>query len=99
MMYDVGAQPTTAVCHVSVTVEPLADVENPVGTAGAAPQPPATITTISFDGPLTPLAFCASTRTKYVPGPTPVAVKVGAADPVPEFARLERPLEDPAWTI
>ena len=64
MMYAVGAHPTAGRCQVMVTVEPLDDAESPVTTAGTRPQPaPPTVTTTSFDGPLVPLAFTASTRT------------------------------------
>ena len=65
MMNEVGAQPTGGACHVSVTVDPFTAVASPVGTAGGMLQRPVvTVTTISFDGALVPLAFWASTRTK-----------------------------------
>ena len=100
MMYDVGGQPTAGVCQVRVTFDPFDDVASPVGTAGGMLQPPTPLTTtrISFDGALVPLALFASTRTKYEPAPTPVAVSVGELDPVLALARLARPEDEPAWS-
>src|SRR5258708_33414915 len=96
MVYAVGAHPTAGFCQLMVTLDPLDEVESPVTTAGTRPQPPPpTVTTTSFDGPLVPLAFTASTRTKYTPAPTPVAVSGGAAEPGFQLTRFANPLDDP----
>ena len=74
-----GAQPPTEGIHVSVTAVPLADVTSPPGAFGALVQ--ALVPTIridSLEGALTPPTFCARTRTKYVPEPTPDAENVVA---------------------
>ena len=69
---------------------------SPLGAADVVEQPPATVTTISLEGALVPLAFRARTRTKYVPGATPVAVSAGIDDPVSALARLLSPVAEPA---
>jgi hypothetical protein len=97
MRYEVGAQPPPGGFHVKVTVPPFTADARPVGAPGVpAHGPPPTETTTSLDGALNPLAFCARTRTKYVPGATPLAENVVAALPVRTFARFAEPLDDPA---
>jgi hypothetical protein len=64
MVYDVGEQPPFGACHARVTAALLTEAVNPLGAPGALVQPPpCTVTTISFDAALVPLAFRARTRT------------------------------------
>jgi hypothetical protein len=54
--------------HVNVTVEPPAFVVNCAGAAGGShPVDPPSCSRPSFEGPLSPLAPTACTRTKHVP--------------------------------
>src|SRR5439155_24518562 len=58
-----------------------------------------TVTVISFDAALSWPVVALRTRTKYVPTPTLVAVKVVAVLPVEKFARFEAPLVEPAMMM
>src|SRR6266851_2945636 len=70
------------------------------GTSIRPAVPPAsqrpTVTTISFEPLLTPHAFFARMRTKYVPAPTPGAKNDVAVLSVSKFARFAAPGYDPA---
>src|SRR6266849_5377046 len=81
---------------MSVTLVPLTVAAKLVGAPGAAPHGVApTVKVASLDGPLTPLAFTARTRTKYVPDETPVAENSALLLPVEKFARLLSPDIEP----
>src|SRR5262249_14715837 len=83
---ELGLQP-------SVTVEPLTIATRFDGALGAAVHAavPRTMIVTSFDAGPTPALFAASTRTKYVPGATLVAVRLVPALPVAKFARSGGP--------
>jgi hypothetical protein len=76
------------------------DTVSPVGAAGAAahPPPPPTMAVDSVDAGPTPALVPPRTRRKYVPGGTPLAVKLVAVLPVEDCARFARPLAVPAST-
>jgi hypothetical protein len=59
-------------------------------------SPAATVTRTSLDAALVPAEFFARTRTKYVPLPTPDALKFTAGPDVETTARLLNPVADPA---
>jgi len=96
MRYELAAQPPAGACQFNVTVDPLTLLASAVGAPDVVAQSAASLTAISFDEALVPLAFCASTRKKYVPPGTPVVVRIGSAEPVFAFATLSSPLDDPA---
>jgi hypothetical protein len=60
------------------------------------PFPAATVTRTSLDAALVPAEFFARTRTKYVPLPTPDALKFTAGPVVETTARLLNPVAEPA---
>jgi hypothetical protein len=99
-VYDVGDPDAAA--HVNVTVLPLTDAVRFCGEPGDVHGPGGggggleTVTVISLDGALVPLPFAARTRTKYVPAATPVVEKLVEVLPVLKFARLARPVDEPA---
>src|SRR5437899_6946171 len=71
---------------------------SPDGAPGTSQTRAITTTVISFDAALVPAALIAFTRTKYVPGVTPVVPNVVAIVPVFRLARFARPALDPAST-
>ena len=100
--YPVGEHPPLGAVHEKATSKPVAVPVSPLGALGALAHGPGlllpTIRIVSFDSGLTSLRLFARRRTKYVPEGTPCTVSVKSVVPVSKFARLARPVDDPAST-
>src|SRR5262245_16903107 len=96
MMYDVGTPPVVGGSHDSETVEPVTVAVSPDGGPGGSPRLAPMVRTISLDDSLTCAPSVARTRTKNVPAPATVVVKVRAVLLVEKRAASLSPGADPA---
>jgi hypothetical protein len=87
--------PETGAAHRTDTLKPSTAAARFDGVPGGTQVGP-TVMVTSLEGLLTPAAFTARIRTKYVPGAA-VAVSVVAATGM--LARFDKPGADPACTM